>query len=365
MNSKIHWDGDQSFILHNPSIQLGSHEKSLSDLLPDHIWLTTSGTTAARKWVGLSKTAVLTSAAAVNRHLGAQASDRWLNYLPVFHVGGLGIFARAHLSGAAVVDLSERRWSVADFLTALEGVTLTSLVATQVYDLVNAKAHAPSTLRAVIVGGGALSDELYEQAKGLGWRLLPSYGLTECASQVATAKLTGDSPALELLDHVECRLDSTGRLSMRSQALFSGYAAWVERNWVIQDPKFDGWFTTEDRAELHMRFLKPLGRVDDQVKISGELVDIAKLQLTLDALKFEMNLRGEAMIVICPDERRGNQLDLVVSHIEFHKAKNLQYQFNQRVLGYERATCLYILKQIPRTQAGKVQRLRLLELLGL
>ena len=43
-------------------------------------------------------------------------------------------------------------------------------------------------------GGGAVSDELYRDARALGWRVLPSYGMTECCSQVATA--LSDSPEL-------------------------------------------------------------------------------------------------------------------------------------------------------------------------
>jgi acyl-CoA synthetase (AMP-forming)/AMP-acid ligase II len=36
----------------------------------------------------------------VNRHLAASATDTWLCVLPLFHVGGLSIGARAYLAGA-------------------------------------------------------------------------------------------------------------------------------------------------------------------------------------------------------------------------------------------------------------------------
>ena len=44
-----------------------------------------------------------------------------------------------------------------------------------------------------MTGGGALDPSLYKQARDLGWPLLPSYGLTECGSQVATASLSSAS----------------------------------------------------------------------------------------------------------------------------------------------------------------------------
>ncbi len=68
-------------------------------------------------------------------------------------------------------------------------VTLTSLVPTQVHDLVQCALACPPSLRAVVVGGAELDPVLGERARELGWPVLQSYGMTEAASQVATASL--------------------------------------------------------------------------------------------------------------------------------------------------------------------------------
>ena len=45
--------------------------------LKSHVLFETSGSTGAPKWIALSKAALLTSAAAVNAHLGINASSCW------------------------------------------------------------------------------------------------------------------------------------------------------------------------------------------------------------------------------------------------------------------------------------------------
>lgn len=346
----IDWLSEESHLLLNPRMPAEEQQRlrSLVVPLPGHLWLATSGTTGALKLTALSKRAMLTSAAAVNRHLQSDAHDRWLCVLPAFHVGGLGIHARAFLSGARVE--TSAWWP--DAGARMEGATLISLVPAQVADLVRSGAVAPRTLRAVVVGGGVLSGELYREACQLGWPLLPSYGMTECCSQVATA--TADHPELRLLDHVEARIEEDGRLALRSEALLTGYA--TETGLV--DPKAAGWFVTEDFASLEGRALRVEGRRGDFVKVGGESVDLSRLDRIL------AELGADAAAIAVPDERLGHVIGLAVasgdsdsvadSHVD-----SLVRAFNERVLPFERARSVRRVPEIPRTALGKIVRSRL------
>ncbi|HUR79400.1 MAG TPA: AMP-binding protein, partial [Thermoanaerobaculia bacterium] len=287
----IDWLSEESHVMLNPRMPAEERARleSFVTPLPGHLWLSTSGTTGALKLTALSKRAMLASAAAVNRHLQSDANDVWLCVLPTFHVGGLGIYARAFLSGARVVT---EGW---------DGVTLASLVPAQVSDLVRAGTRAPDSLRAVVIGGGALSSSLYEQARALGWPVLPSYGMTECCSQVATATL--DSPELVLLDHIEARIEDDGRLALRGAALFTGYS--TEDGFV--DPKIDGWFITEDVASIAGRVLRVEGRRGDFVKIGGESVDLSRLDRIL------ADLGADAAVIAIPDERLGHVIAVAIA----------------------------------------------------
>ncbi len=329
----IDWLSDESHVLLNPRMPAEERARLQSFVtpLPGHLWLATSGTTGSLKLTALSKRAMLASAAAVNRHLQSDANDVWLCVLPTFHVGGLGIYARAFLSGARVVT------------SGWEGVTLASLVPAQVSDVVRAQTRAPDSLRAVVIGGGALSSSLYDDARALGWPLLPSYGMTECCSQVATA--TVDAPELVLLDHIEARIEDDGRLSLRSDALFTGYAS--EDGFA--DPKNDGWFTTEDVASVDGRVLQVHGRRGDFVKIGGESVDLSRLDRIL------AELGADAAALAIPDERLGHVIAVAIASAD----ESVIDAFNARVFPFERARRVIRVPEIPRTPLGKIMRNRI------
>jgi len=330
----IDWLSEDSHLLLNPRMPEEERRRLESFVipLPGHVWLATSGTTGSLKLTALSKRALLASAAAVNRHLQSDAKDVWCNVLPTFHVGGLGIHARSFLSGARVVPSLE------------EGMTLASLVPAQVNDLVRERREPPRSLRAVVVGGGALSEELYRAGMNLGWPLRPSYGMTECSSQVATA--TAHGPELVLLDHVEARIEPDGRLALRSEALLTGYGT----EGGFHDPKVEGWFLTEDLASIEGRTLRVTGRLGDFVKIGGESVDLSRLDRIL------AGLGADAAVVAVPDERLGHVIALAIAS---GNEGELVEAFNARVHPFERARRVIRVSEIPRTPLGKIMRARL------
>lgn len=343
----VDWDSEASHLLLNPRMPEQEQERLQSFVvdLPSHVWLATSGTTGALKLVALSKRALLASAAAVNRHLQASSADVWCCVLPRFHVGGLGIDARAFLTGSRVVTDS---WDAHRFAERTD-VTLASLVPAQVSDLVRAQLRAPRAMRAIVVGGGSLSRESYDAARALGWPLLPSYGMTECASQVATATL--QSAELVALDHVEIRTEE-GRLAMRGESLLTGYG--TDGGFV--DPKIDGWFLTEDLGTLEGRILRIFGRRGDFVKIGGESVDLGRLDAILSSLG-----TPQAALLAVPDERLGFTIHLVVGLEE--DGEGLAKRYNERVLPFERARQVHRVPEIPRTSLGKLNRMKLMAMI--
>lgn len=342
----IDWMSGESHVLLNPRMPAEEQARLRSFVtgLPGHIWLATSGTTGALKLTALSKEAMLASAAAVNRHLGATAGDMWCSVLPSFHVGGLGILARAFLSGARVVRMP---WNARAFASEGE-MTLASLVPAQVSDLVGLRLRSPAKLRAVVVGGGALPDALYRDARALGWPLLPSYGMTETCSQVATATLA--SPELVLLDHVEARTDLDGRLAFRGASLLTGYG--TEHGLI--DPKAGGWFFTEDLGMLDGGILRVQGRRGDFVKIGGESVDLARLDAILASIAGE-----HAAVIAVPDARLGQVIHLAADASV--DAERVASAFNAGVHPFERARAVHRVVRIPRSPLGKLLRQELFQ----
>lgn len=346
----IDWTSAESHLLLNPRLPDGERVRLSRFVVPleGHVWLSTSGSTGALKLVALSKAALLASAAAVNRRLAATTEDVWGCVLPSFHVGGLSIFARAHLSGSRVVTAV---WDPAR-IDALGEVTLLSLVPAQVSDLVERRAAPPPRLRAVVVGGGRLRDDLYERGLALGWPLLPSYGMTECGSQVATA--VPGSPELLLLDHLEARCEPGGRLAFRGASLLTGYGS---ESGLIS-PLAAGWFVSEDRGSVEGRVLRVEGRGGSFVKIGGEAVDLVRLERIVEELA---GMR--AAVVAVADARLGYVIHLVVE--EGVDAGGVSRAYDGRVLPFERARAVHVVRQLPRSELGKLRRTDLLRQIGL
>ena len=334
--------------------------------LQGHVWIATSGSTAesigSTKLVALSKQALKASAEAVNTHLQSTAEDVWTQVLPHFHVGGLGIEVRAQLSGAKVVAaLRDQRWDALYFYEVLknEGCTLSALVPTQIYDLVGLNLKAPSHVRAVVVGGGVLEIELYKKARALGWPVLPSYGMTETASQIATAALSSvpqaEYPKMQLLPHAQARTDVDGFLEVQATSLFSCYAQNTSTGPQVWDPKRDGWFVTEDRGEVVGTSLTVQGRSKDYIKIGGEGVNVARLRSVLEQclLTYDAKKMSQVVLLDVASERLGAEIHLV-STLPESETLVVSKMYEAQVLPFEKIRKIHYVKEIPRSDLGKV-----------
>lgn len=359
----IDFESSSTEVLLNPRLPDEERERLTSIVrelppLAGHVWVTTSGSSGSIKLVALSKEALVASAAAVNLHIEALARDVWCCPLPEFHVGGLGIHARARLAANRVVPLGA--WSARAFvsLSTEEGVTLSALVPAQVADLVSARLAAPSRMRAIVIGGGALAPPLYDEARALGWPILPSYGMTEACSQVATASVASLSetrfPELELLSHLDVRLVE-GKLAVRGASLLTGYAIGDNDRARFVDPKMDGWFVSEDAAGLSNEggrtIIRPLGRTSDFIKIGGESASLTRLQEIAERAATAFGVDAAAIAV--PDARLGMVIHLAVSDATL--ASKVRRGFDEAVLPFERARAVHVV-DIPRSPLGKLQR---------
>lgn len=354
LNSPAYWESAAIDIRLNPKRPVdstGLREFLEGDCgLRSSVVIATSGSSGTAKFVVLAKSALLASARAVNVHCGVTADDIWLGGLSTFHVGGLGIYARAVSEGASVVPMAWDTWTRdgAALIAALEEsrATLTSLTPVHLGDLVRAEAKVPSSLRGVFLGGGRIEPLLVEKARALGWPVWATYGMSESASQIATS--TGEATDwLPLLPIWEAATDAEGRLRIRGGALFTGYATKGDGGWTFDTARDDeGWFTTGDQVELRGRELRFAGRSDDLVKVSGELVSLS----SLSARVAERGLTG--LVVAVPHERRENELVLV---LEGGSEKALAI-FNEGLAPIEQVSRVVVLDSLPRTDAGKIDR---------
>ncbi len=356
------WSTPGIHIRLNPRIALDT--SGLADFIRDElrldsaIVLATSGTTGSGpKFVVLKQSAMLASAAAVNHHLGITRADRWLAALTLFHVGGLGIFARATLSGSDVVSVDNPlAWDKtgAEFTAAIHqnDATLSALTPVHLSDLVKHNRQSPPSLRGVLIGGGSMPPGLADKALDLGWPIWPTYGMTETCSQIATCTdpESARSGWADVLPGWQVKSED-GAFSVRGDALFSAYVTrdLSTGNWIANQPfDKDGWFETNDRMELRNdnTELSFVSRRDDLVKSLGELVSIRKLENHLSAI----GVTG--VIFPIPDTRRGHRFLAIVEG----PAKAAVDAGNESLAPYERITQVIEIDELPRTAVGKIAK---------
>jgi O-succinylbenzoic acid--CoA ligase len=242
------------------------------------------------------------SALGSNRNIPVEPGDRWLLSLPLFHVGGLGILFRMALNGGAVVLPAEKESIAASIIR--HGITHLSLVATQLHRLLSEPPDAGTMkqLKAVLVGGGAVSSPTVSRALDAGLPVFSTYGLTEMSSQVAT---TGPNEAAHrvpnsgrVLDYRQLKIDD-GEILVKGETLFRGY---VEEEGTMLPVDEEGWFRTGDLGSLDPDGdLLCLGRKDNMFISGGENIHPEEIEVALGRVAGV----SEAVVVPVEDEEFG------------------------------------------------------------
>lgn len=347
------WQNNESYCSLNPLLELSLQQKIQDEVKMSQqegcLWVKSSGTESSKlgehKIVCISKKSFLAAAQSVVKTYSVTSEDHILNPLPLFHVGGIATYARSYLSGAKVSQLSS--WKVSEFKKVLEQqkITITSLVPTQIFDLVENKIQSPEILRLVFVGGGALSNELYKKARELSWPLVLTYGMTETSAMIAGSSLNDSTGKMKLMDHVEL-IPVGNRWSIESECLFKGYlfvgdnkSYWIDR----PNP-----FLVDDNLEVNGQWVRVLARESELVKILGETVNLVEL-----AKRYQqtLGLKVEPILVAMDDARKGYSLKL---YIEGEKRAIDLDSLNESFLGFERVSEISFVKTFPKNEMGKV-----------
>ncbi len=335
--------------------------------------LFTSGTTGRPKGAALTWENLLWSAIASAFRLGTLPADRWLLTLPLYHIGGLSILFRSALYGSAVVlpVFPEDRFDQEALWERLHAdrVTLVSLVPTMLYRLLQAHPAAeewPASLRLILLGGAAAPPETLRAALEARLPVAVTYGLSEAASQVATASpaLTRRKPGtagkplawteVRIADEAERSLPpgEVGEILVRGRSVMRAYAG--ERQATARALR-GGWLHTGDLGYLDPEGdLWVLQRRSDLILSGGENIYPAEVEAALR----RHPAVADACVVGIPHPEWGEQ---VAAGVQLHPERRATPEELVRFLrahlgGHKIPRRVRILESLPRTASGKIRR---------
>ncbi len=289
--------------------------------------LFTSGSEGLPKAVFLSHHNLQANRYQLASVLSFNASDVFMNALPMFHSFGLSIGGIITLlSGVKTFYYpSPLHYRVVPELFYDTNANIICGTDTFFYGYGRrANPYDFYNMKYAIVGGEKLKAQTADLwFHKFGVRILEGYGATETSPVIAlnTPMYLKENTVGRLLPDIQMRLDKVkgitngGRLIIKGDNVMQGYMR-PEKPLILEAP-IDGWYDTGDIVNVDDEgFISITGRAKRFAKIAGEMVSLNAVEEALDKLYKDTT---QAILAI-PDEKRGEQLVLITNE----KAATLQ-----------------------------------------
>ncbi len=327
-----------------------------------HSIVFTSGTSGPPKGVYLTWANHLWSAMGSALNLGLAPNDRWLLCMPLNHVGGLSILMRSVLYGHAV-EVQERFTPEAVNEAIDErAITIVSVVANMLQRTLDRRhdRRFPPSLRAILVGGGPVPRSLLERCAAIGAPVLPTYGLSETASQIATAR-PGEAirsgcvgnpllfAEIQIGDGTggTAEAGDAGQIQVRGPMISPGYVG----ESTARDPA--DWLSTRDEGWIdEAGKLYVLGRSDDTIISGGENIHPGEIERALERHSAVL----EAFASGVADEQWGQVVYAAVRCSAPVEESELLDHCRLHLANYKVPRHIRCVAEFPRTAAGKIAR---------
>ena len=325
----------------------------------------TSGSTGEPKAVVLTMGNLLSSATASAFRLGIDPDDRWLLTLALYHVGGIAPVFRSTLYGTAVVLRSSfDPGRVADDIDRYD-VSVVSLVPTMLAEMLERRGTLSESLRVVLLGGAPAPDSLIERCRNYSVPVFPTYGMTETASQIATARPAAafDQPGtvgrpllwtgLTIVgdDGQPVEAGERGEIVVSGPMVAAGYYGDVDAN--VEAFSEHGLRTGDVGYRTEDGSLFVLNRIDDRIITGGENVDPGEV---VAVLREHPEVDAAAVVGVDDDKWGQRVAALVVPKSETLSPSALEAACRERLAGYKCPKQIAFTDGLPRTASGTIKR---------
>lgn len=341
--------------------------------------LHTSGTTARPKLVGLTRSNIEASIGNVIGMLGLGQDDVGLSILPLFHIHGLIATLCAPLSAGGAVVCTEGfdamkmfRW-IGEFSPSWYSAVPSMHQAILHRAKRNPEIVGSARLRFVRSSSAALAPATLESLeRTFGCPVVEAYGMTEAAHQITSNGLDHRLPGsvgqttgtgVRVVDAAwnDVPVGTVGAIVIRGANVHEGYLNAPSAN---ADAFRDGWFDTGDQGYLDDRQrLTITGRTKEIINRGGEKI----APLELDAVLARDDRVAEAIAFAIPHRSLGEDVAVAVVPAESQSltAEDIRASLAKVLAPHKVPRTVVFLDVIPKGPTGKIQRLKLAQMLGL
>jgi acyl-CoA synthetase (AMP-forming)/AMP-acid ligase II len=373
-------DNDADTIFPNNEDLSGIHLPNI-DEEDDALLMYTSGTTGLPKGALLSHKNLVAGGHYTSEAHGLTASDRALCSLPLYHINGQVVTVVAPLvSGGSVV--MPHKFSTSNFweLISEYGCTWFSVVPTIISYLTSAtevegKNLNLDQLRFGRSASSALPPSLHREfEEKFKVSIVETMGLTEAAAPVLSnpmdpAKRKYGSPGLavgneaKIIDDHGDRVPpgKPGEIMIRGDNVMKGYYKAPEL--TAKAVRADGWFHTGDLGYMDADgYVFVTGRIKELIIKGGE--NIAPREI--DEVLYRHPAVLEAAAVGIADKHYGEEIMACVVLKPDAKATDAELRSHclEHLGDYKTPKIITFLQELPKGPSGKIQRLKLADMLG-
>lgn len=366
---------DIKLILVTMSIGVSTYQSTNSDWCSADPWMIiyTGGTTGKPKGVVLSFDAINWNAMNTIISWGLNDTDCTLNYMPMFHTGGINALCIPILMAGGTV-VTAGRFQAEAALKALNTykTTISLFVPTMyqaMFDTEYIKSATFPTVKVFLSGGAPCPHSIYDKFQEKGILFKEGYGLTEAGPNnffivpIIAFRKKGSVGKCMQFNEVKivnqagerCKVDEVGELYISGKHLFTHY--WnndKETMLTLQD----GWLKSGDLARVDQEGdYYIVGRKKEMIISGGENVYPLEVE---QSLLLHPSVR-EAAVIGIPDEKWGecvtafvcitNETSFLEQELITHCKKYLgSYKIPKKIM---------FVQELPRTDVGKIDKKKL------
>ena len=300
----------------------------------------TSGSTGKPKPMYVEKKRMLNSARITCDFLGLCPGDTAFLCMSLDYIAGKMLVVRSLERKLNLVSVNPSGHPLKDIVLSFDKPSLAAMVPLQVYNSLSVPAEAEKlrNFTHLIIGGGAIDDELSKSLQTFPNNVWSTYGMTETLSHIALRRLNGDKASewYTPFDSVKVSQNEEGCL-------------------VIDAPLVhDGKLITNDIVELKNGQFRILGRKDNVICSGGIKIQMEEVERTLKPY-----MESAFIITKRSDKKFGEIVVLITENNNIAEVESIC----KRVLPKYWCPHYYLhVEHVPLTETGKPARAKALSL---